>query len=132
MPKTRRRPRTVAAAGWFITISGMLSALTLALTYEYPETQWLLKSAGGISLAWMMSSILLNIVSGIAILKGLNWGRLLYLWTVGISMLIDWKLSGFDIMDMTGLVTYSIFLTILIRPQALAFFKNHGREEASA
>ena len=50
----------------------------------------------------------LGVIAGMAMLRGLNWGRLLYLWYVPIFTVLNWVLWGFHFifMSILGIIFY--------------------------
>lgn len=70
-----------------------------------------------------------NVISAIAMLKGLNWGRLLFLYSFPIIPIIKWLLfsRGEDIsLIVMPLGIYIIMFMFLRRPNVLAFFLSNG------
>ncbi len=96
-----------------------------------------------LALLWLIVSGAVGVVSGIAILKGLNWGRLLWLCYMPISI-ISYNIlliAGFRFLEagflkavyliLVNIVTigfYVIVIAFLKRPASLAFF-THGNSE---
>ena len=90
----------------------------------------------GISLAtaviWRIVSGIIIIVSGIALLKGLNWGRLLYLSFTPIAAVLSWLLYGFRPTAIIGIIFYLIVLFFLTQPPASTFFRSGASEESNS
>ena len=83
----------------------------------------------------------IGLVAGIAILKGLNWGRILYLLIVPIlilsNSLIQWLLFGFGSIlvpwfilarIVLPIIFYTIVFIFLTKSTVSAFFANRSPE----
>lgn len=119
-----KRPTSVTVIAWIIIVAGGLSFVSI-LAYTISEVQWALEAADisvAIDILWRIVSGVIGVVSGIAILKGLNWGRLLYLCFVPISIVIGWILYGFRPTDILTVIIYIVVLVFLTSPAASAFF----------
>lgn len=124
----KKRPTSITVIAWIIIIWGGLSLVAMLLTSRMPEMQQALEAAGisvAFSILCAIVGFAISAVSGIAILKGLNWGRLLYLCYVPISIIFEWGLYGFDPgAHIPAIIFYLVVLTILTRPAASAFFRS--------
>lgn len=75
-----------------------------------------------------------HLIPGIAILKGHNWGRLLYLCSIPIIIAFDWVVirvfGGFELFRISKclIALYVPFLVFLVRPIASAFFTHRDSE----
>ena len=67
------------------------------------------------------TGIMVVIVSGIAILKGRNWGRYLYVIWTALGMLIA-ILTSPIVKLLPGLLVFIIFTAILFKPTANKYF----------
>ena len=96
-----------------------------------------------LALFWLIVSGVVGVVSGIAILKRLNWGRLLWLCYMPISiisynilLIAEFRFleAGFlkavylILVNIVAIGFYAIVIAFLTRPASLAFF-NHGNSE---
>ena len=107
----KKRPTSVTVIAWIIIITGVVNLgilliLRVGRVYEVAgrsvdmcmyglSTSYMggLPSAYTIPLMiWTVVVAGISVVCGIALLKGLNWGRLLYLGFVPISSVICWIL----------------------------------------
>jgi len=94
--------------------------------FKMPEYQKLAEITGeSLWISMLITSLIgiLLLVSGVVMLKGFNWGRLLYLWGYGISVLFNIVTRGFSLIVLPSVIIYVIFLIFLIRPAASEFFK---------
>lgn len=128
---TKKRPTSVTVIAWIIIVTNGLSFVTM-LTYTMPEVQRALEAAGmsvAIATLWTAVGGAIGVVSGIAILKGLNWGRLLYLCFAPISIVLGWLLYGFRPTHVLTVIFYIVVLVFLTRPAASTFFARENSEE---
>jgi len=96
------------------------------------------------ALLWLIISGVVGVISGIAILKGFNWGRLLCLFYMPISIIsynilliggLDFSKAGFlkagylILVNIVAIGFYVIVIAFLTRPASLAFFTHGSSEE---
>lgn len=119
-----QRPTGVTVIAWLAIVTGCLWLLTLA-NVTIPK----LKVAQGtnheviIFLLFMHGTV--NVVSGVAMLRGVNWGRLLYLWYVPIMFLLGVIIYNLSLVQVGLPLIYIIVIFKMLRkPNAKAFFKN--------
>jgi hypothetical protein len=83
------RPLSVTIIGWFLIVTGVLGAAGLAVTINNPVTRSLMEQSTlpmNVQLAIAVAGFVVTIVSGIYILQGRDWARLLYVgWTVAAT-----------------------------------------------
>lgn len=128
-----KRPASVTGIGWFILLAGVVSLACIPVVWAIPELQRTLKETGwGPTEAALWTTVggLIQVASGLAILKGLNWGRLLYLIYVPLSLLLYWLLKGFDPLSLTSIPLYVVILVLLTRPVAATFFAQEAPSRA--
>lgn len=122
----KKRPNSVTVIGWINIISGGLSLISMIFPAT-EEAQILLDATGRTGAIFTLMRILSSVIyfiSGIAMLKGLNWGRLLYLYSVPTWIVFSGIIYLFSPMLVIAIIPYIIILMFLTRPKALAFFKN--------
>ncbi len=142
-----KRPASVTIIAWIFIVASGLNLVNLsrvltqrkALQFEiadkvpfwaippYADFKVVGKSEVIVAL-WSVVAGAIGLISGIAILKGLNWGRLLYLFSMPISIVLTW-LHGFHTIDTLKVIFYVIFLVFLTRPAASLFFARRNSEE---
>lgn len=124
------RPKSVSIISWIIIVLGfstLYSAMRMPEIFSKPEYQKLAEITGwSLGFSILITSIvgILSLISGIAMLKGLNWGRLLYLWGYGITVLFNIITRGFSLLALPGIIIFTVFLIFLTRPAASEFFKS--------
>ena len=129
--RARKRPTSVTVIAWFeIVTSGNI--LFKVIYYAKPEFRQLLEASGrsvATNVLWGIVGGVIGLVSGIAMLKGLNWGRLLCLCYPPVSIALTLLLYGFHRSKffIVGVMIYIAELVFLTRPAASTFFAG-GRE----
>lgn len=142
-----KRPKSVAVIAWIIIAgNGFAFALGLVKTLRYidSQAQWFsgnIDRTVAITALWMvvwMVVVGIRLVSGMAILKGLNWGRILYVLTVPILIIFEclcqWLL-GFPSISylvfsfgISKIIVPGIFAIVVLvymtKPAASAFFRS--------
>lgn len=120
-----KRPTSITVTSWILIVMGGISLISTTAMINNSEVQEIMaKNPLPIPIQYLMSyaGLLVMIISGIAMLKGKNWARLLY---------IIWSLVGFSIGILTspmkaamipGLVVFGVIVFFLFRPKASAFF----------
>jgi hypothetical protein len=111
-----RRPVSVTVIGWIIILFGVLSFW------------FLLRPTIVLNLLWGVIHGTIALASGIAMLRGLNWGRLLYLLYVPVAIILRLLLYGFFPLQIVTVIWYVAFLILLTRPAASAFFAQQHEE----
>ena len=130
-----KRPKSVTVVAWSIIL---IEGLGLANTRQYAMLEFrhlwgTQMSSMLISLLWAVVGGLVGVVSGIAILRGRNWGRLLYLCFIPITTVLRLLQYGFlygfsnifrpsyMFLLILGLTFYIIVLVCLTRTRASLF-----------
>lgn len=127
-----KRPKSVTVIAWIIIVRGCMGLLFVV---NFARQQL----SGGSVLLIPAAAIV--IVSSIAILKGLNWGRLLYLFYIPIVTVYSLIMFVFGSSGITGIaaklsfirfileiIFYVVVLVYLTRPAASAFFAHRKLE----
>jgi uncharacterized membrane protein YobD (UPF0266 family) len=129
------RPLSITVIAWIIIASSAISLVSTLFLINNPMAQELMaKSLMSIPLQYAMLfvGILVGLVSGVFMLKGANWARLLY---------VGWSILGFVIGFMTTpgklmLLPSAIFLAVVVfflfRPNANAFFSREAKSDVTA
>ncbi len=129
-----KRPTSVTLIGWFLIVvhamylvmriwylnNPMLNEIEARIRNQNPvpiPLQYLIEYGG----------VLINMVSGVAILGGRNWGRLLYIGCSIFGFIFAFisgsALSAMPALSMIpGFILFIVFSVILFRPQANRYF----------
>jgi hypothetical protein len=121
-----KRPTSVSVIAWILIVMGCISIImTISMTNNPTAVELMKKNPLPIPLQYAINFLGLGIMiaSGAAMLKGLNWGRLLYItWTL-IAIIIGLFTSPMKAMLLPSLVFLVIVIFFLFRPKANEFFK---------
>ncbi|MEN6519803.1 MAG: hypothetical protein ABFD46_01435 [Armatimonadota bacterium] len=132
-----KRPVSVTLLGIFVLVAGIVSPVSIIpilLSPGYAEgASRILKETGQNPYTTIISGLLL-VISGLGILKGFSWGRILLLafWPFRIAALAFIGTSFFLVPNIVGgTVAYLIFIVILFAPDASAYFRRQRSTTAS-
>jgi hypothetical protein len=121
------RPKSITVVCWILIAMGGISLVTSIFSFNNPVAQELMsKSPIPISIQYVMMfvGLLITIICGIAMLKGMNWARLLYIgWSI-IGFIIGIATSPMKAMMIPGLIIFFIFAFFLFRPKANEYFRS--------
>jgi len=113
---------------------GGISLISTTALINNPTVQELMaKSPLPVPVQYAMSyvGLLVSIVSGLAMLKGKNWARLLYAIWGSAGFVIGIATSPMKVAMIPGFAVFLVIVFFLFRPKATAFFVPHkGTENA--
>jgi len=122
----KNRPKSISIIAWSLIVIGGISLISTSAMINNPIARDLMENSPiSVPIQYIISyiGILITIISSIAMLKGKNWSRYLY---------IIWSLIGFAFGVMTspiktamipGFVVFLVAAFFLLRPEANEFFK---------
>ena len=119
------RPTSVTVISWILIVLAVLSLVTTTLMMENPQAQELMrKSPVPLSVQYALSYVNLAIllVCGIAMLKGRNWGRWLYVAGSAVGLLVGVVTSPVKAALIPGVVIFAVVTFFLFRPKANRYF----------
>jgi hypothetical protein len=119
------RPKSITIISWFLIITGGISVISTALTYDNPEVVKMMElSVMPIIMQYIMMAIglVITVTCGVLMLKGKGIGRITYVgWTI-ISLLIGVVTSPVKAMLIPGVVFFILITFFLFRPKANDYF----------
>jgi len=121
----KQRPISITIIAWLLIAISILNVITITVSLNNPKVQELMaESPLPIPVQYAMTYISLaaTLVSGIAILKGQNWGRWLYVIWSAIGFIITLATSPMKAMVIPGIVVFLIVVFFLFRSNANAYF----------
>ena len=124
-----KRPTSVTIIAWILIVLSGLSLVTSTLTLNNPVAQDLMAQSPlplSVQYAMLYVGLALSIVCGIAMLKGQNWARFLYVVWTAISLVIGFATSPMKAAMLPGLVVFVIVIVFLFLPKANAYFSAAG------
>ncbi len=120
-----KRPTSVSIIAWFLIVTAVFSALSGLYGMNDPLTRSLMaKSALSVSLQYglMYVGLTITLVAAVAMLKGLVWGRSLYLGWGVVGLLIGALTAPMKAALIPGALLLIVIGFFLYRPKANAFF----------
>ncbi|ABC38480.1 hypothetical protein [Burkholderia thailandensis] len=121
-----KRPLSLTVLAWFVIVSNVIGLISLPFSLRDPNAVAILRHSPlplEATVAIAVVSEGLHLVAGVAILKRLIWGRTLY----ALVALVGFAISAFTtpfkgmLIVVAGLI--ALFLFILYRPAATAYFR---------
>ena len=120
-----KRPKSVTIIAWILIVVGVNSVFTCLASLNNPMVKELMsKSPFSIPLQYAMMCVELavGVVSGIGMLKGQGWARLLYVIWRSIGFLIGIVTSPMKVALIPGLIFFAIVVFFLYRPASNQYF----------
>lgn len=120
-----KRPTSISVIAWVLIVMGGISLIaTTIMMNNHTARDMMAKSLLPIPVQYAISYIglLVTIVSGAAMLKGINWARYLYVfWTIA-GFFIGITTSPFKAAMIPGFILFLVVAFFLFRPKANSFF----------
>jgi hypothetical protein len=122
-----RRPISVSIISWYLIVTCGLGALGAPFLLNEPVSRKLLGATGASPVAALLFSVAGGIVlvtAGVAMLKGRNWGRTLYLFAIPVNTVLSLGLYGTKLIvfNIIGLILYGVILFFLTRRPVSGYF----------
>jgi hypothetical protein len=136
--EARQRPTSVTVVAVILIVMYGLStlcALALPLIAKIPDVQRAFEAQHMNVLAaflWPLAHGVIGLVAAIAILRGLNSGRFLYFALVPVIVILQWVFYRFSPMHVPSILLYIVFVVLLTRPKAAAYFGSGGPAEPAS
>ena len=116
------RPTSVSVIAWGLLVMSWLSFFAAANSIQMMTL---------FQFAIIVIALLTNVVSGIAMLNRFNWGRLLYVGSTLVFVVIEILMSPMNAAMMTPrLLIFAIITFFLFRPQANEYFLKKNAADA--
>ena len=137
----RTRPTSITVIAWILILMGGISLVTTTLminpVMNNPAIRELMsKSPVPVPVQYAMTyvALLVMLVSGVAMLKGQNWGRWLYVVGTALSFLIGIVTSPLKGAMIPGFVVFVMVTFFLFCPKANTYFSDQesARDTQSA
>ncbi len=123
-----KRPISITLIAWYLIIASLFGMIMLLTTLHNPTVQASLKQSTlpiPVQLTWISISAMVNLICGVALLKGKNWARFTYL-TVGFlsfAMSLLTMHASMRLAALPGIVVFIILICFLFTPKANIYFK---------
>lgn len=121
-----KRPTSVSIIGWFLIVTAVLSGLSGLYGMNDPLTRSLMaKGALSVPMQYglMYVGLIITVVAATAMLKGLVWGRSLYLGWGVVGLIIGTLTAPMKAALIPGALLLVVIGFFLYRPKANAFFQ---------
>lgn len=131
----RTRPTSITVIAWILILWGGISLITMTLVInngmidrvmvDNPAARELMnKSLIPIPVQYAVAytDFLIRLVAGVAMLKGQNWGRWLYVVGAAAGFLIGIITSPLKVAMIPGFVVFVVVTIFLFRPKANQYF----------
>ena len=123
----KKRPTSISVIAWVLIVIGGIGLIstTGTIMINSPMLRDIMsKSPIPIPIQYVISyfGILIGVISGVAMLKGKNWARLLYITWNLINFVIGITISPMKATMIPSLVLFLIVTFFLFRPKANEFF----------
>jgi hypothetical protein len=127
----RTRPTSITVIAWILILMSGISLVTTTLmidkVMDNPAARELIsKSLIPVPVQYAVTyvGLLIMLVSGVAILKGQNWGRWLYVVGTAAGFLIGIMTSPLKEAMIPGFVVFVVLTFFLFRPKANNYFSD--------
>lgn len=129
----KKRPTSISVIAWYFIVSSPLALLFSIRGFNDPVAKQMMSQIPiPIPVQYLMAclGLVITFVCGIAMLKGRNWSRYLYvIWSI-IIFVVNIIVSPFKVMMIPVIILLLVVVFFLFRPKANEFFRP-GPEEAS-
>lgn len=126
-----KRPLPVSIVAWYLIVTGSILLVSTVVTMVHPVVNEML-SMGQTPVAMQYVFRFLGIgvilTAGVAILKGKNWARFLYLGWGVIGITIDAVSTPSISYILPEILIYLMILINLLTPKATMFFLNGSKK----
>lgn len=121
----KKRPTSVTVIVWLLIVMGGVSFITLTAMIKNPAAQELMSITPiplTVQYAFAYAGLVMMIVAGIAMLKGCNWARYLYMIWVGVGLVVGLAVSPLRLVLIPQIFVFALVVFLLFRPAATTFF----------
>ncbi|MDD2708276.1 MAG: hypothetical protein PHV34_09725 [Verrucomicrobiae bacterium] len=121
----KKQPVSVTVIAWVLIASNAISLIASPLTLNNPVARDLMSRSPiplSVQYGMLYFGMTLILVSGIAMLKGRNWGRLLYVIWSAFGFLIGVMTSPIKTALIPGTIIYLVIVFFLFCPKANRYF----------
>jgi hypothetical protein len=120
-----KRPTSVTVIGWLLIVTSIVSVVTSYFSLDNPMAQELMAKnllPLSVQYAMLFGGLVITVIAGAAMLKGLTWGRTLYIaWSV-LGLVVGLFTSPVKVVVIPGAVLLAVIAFFLYRPKAAAYF----------
>jgi hypothetical protein len=121
----KKRPLALTIIGWILIVMGIFSMFATSANLKNQKIiEYMSQSPLPLSIQYAILTlgVMFMTISGLGILKGKNWGRLLYVgWGLG-SFLMSLAIGTMQVSMIPGMIIFLITAYFLFRPDANVYF----------
>lgn len=119
------RPKSVTVIAWVLIVTGVISVFMSLSSLNNPMVKEIMSKSPlptSMQYAMMYIGLAVTIISGLGMLKGRGWARLLYVvWGV-VGFLIGSVTSPMKAAMIPGIIVFVIVVVFLYRPASAQYF----------
>jgi multisubunit Na+/H+ antiporter MnhG subunit len=127
------RPKSVTVICWFLIVTGCLSLVTSAMTYDNPDIVKVMElSTIPVSIQYMLMivGVAITTVSGIGMLYGKNFARILYVGWSLLAIVFSLLTSPVKAMMTPAIFVFLIITFFLFRKNSNIYFSDNDEVES--
>jgi hypothetical protein len=120
-----KRPTSISVIGWYLILIPVISLIASTLSIGDPKVKALMERNPipfEVQVAILYLGLSITILSGIGMLNGQNWARLLYVGWSAFGSAVGIATSPMKSAMIPGLVVFAVATFFLFRPEANAYF----------
>lgn len=132
---TKQRPVSVSVIGWILIVVAAFNLILSAFTINMPTVrEAMARNPLPLPVQYIMIYLGLTVilVSGIGMLKGQNWARVLYAGWNALGIVVGLATSPAKIGLIPGILFYLVVVVFLFRPAANRYFSTEGPVNAQS
>ena len=126
------RPTSITVIAWFLVVIGSLNLIFSTANINNPLVRELMAKRPlpvPIQLAMLYVGLSVMILCGVAMLRGHNWARWLYvIWTL-VGTIVTFATSPMKVMLIPGLVVFLVIVFFLFRSNSSLYFSQFGARD---
>src|SRR5438093_11036598 len=130
-----QRPRSVTVIAWLLIALGAINLVTVSISLSSPEAMGFLARSPipvSVQIVFGYTGLAVTIVSGAFMLRRANWARHLYIWWAVVGFIVSVVSLGLSPLLVLGGAKSALFIVLLTRRNASAYFRQAERPGRSA
>ncbi len=123
----QKRPASVNIVSSWLIFSALLALVINVLHRNDPQVIEIMSRNPlpiPAQIAWIYTGILVSFVTGIAMMRGQNWARFLYIAWTAMTLLVSFLTSPVKIATIPGLFSFTIIAFFLFRRNVNEYFSS--------
>ena len=123
----KKRPLTVTIVSWYLVISGIIGFIAIPFSLKSEITHKVLAQTPvpiGLQYTIMFFGLIVPLACGVAMLKGHNWGRVLYIIWQLLALTYTLTTSPIRAAVIPGSIIYIVVVFCIINTKANEYFSS--------